>query len=79
MKVKPEHYNHIKEEILKVHSTALQQAYTMYNISHRGYCFDLLYRAKLSAWLCSNVYVYANDDHLYTAIKHILNEVNSCL
>lgn len=75
MKVKPEHYNHIKEEILKVHSTELQQAYTINNISHRGYCFDLLYRAKLSTWLCDNVYKYANDAHIYTAIKHILSGV----
>lgn len=75
MKVKPEHYNHIKEEILKVHSTALQQAYTINNISHRGYCFDLLYRAKLSTWLCDNVYNYANDAHIYTAVKRILKEV----
>lgn len=75
MKIKPEHYNYIKQEILKVHSSQLQQSYIDNKLNHKRYCFDLLYRAKLSPWLCDNVYKYANDNHIYTAVKHILNEV----
>jgi len=72
MKVKPEHVAHIAAAIKPLDTHELRKAYADGQLAARRYRFDLLYRAKLSPWLCDNVYKYANDDHLDTAVRHIL-------
>ena len=43
----------------------------------RRLCFDVLYATDLKdrqSVVIESIYVYANDDHLYTAVKHILTQ-----
>ena len=38
-------------------------------------CFDVMYRSELGSPTCftiDDIYKYANDDHIYTALKHII-------
>lgn len=73
MKITKEHYAHIEAEVNKV-IAADPNMYAMYQaagLTDQRYNWDLLYRAKLSTWLCDNVYKYANDDHVDTALKTI--------
>jgi hypothetical protein len=37
--------------------------------------WDLLHAARMSQWLCDNIYPYANDDHIDTALKAITAEL----
>lgn len=37
----------------------------------RRFCFDVAYKAGLSRFFVDYVYSYANDDHIYTALKSI--------
>lgn len=75
MKIKQCDYEYIKTAILQIHTPELYQDYLNQGLSFKRYCFDLLYRAKLSSWLCDTVYKYADDGHIYTAVKHILRSV----
>ena len=36
--------------------------------------WDVIYRAVPSAWICDNIYAYADDSHLDTALKRIMAE-----
>lgn len=87
MKIKPEHLQYMKAEIdatLATHGAdALVTAYSngeFHNADkvkdlQKRFCFDLLYGAGLASWVCDNVYSYANDDHLFTALKAICPKV----
>lgn len=41
----------------------------------KRFCFDLCYGAGLNSFICSELYQYMNDDHLYTALKRICPKV----
>lgn len=87
MKIKPEHLQYMKAEIdatLAIYGAdALVTAYSngeFHNADkvkdlQKRFCFDLLYCAGLVSWVCDNVYSYADDDHLFTALKAICPKV----
>jgi hypothetical protein len=37
--------------------------------------WDCLWSSVPSRWVCDNIYPYANDEHLDTALRRILKEV----
>ena len=39
------------------------------------FCFDLLYGTGLTSWVCSDLYPYLDDSHLYSALKSICPKV----
>ena len=77
MKMSTEHYNYIKSEITKLPRDQV--------LAHKELClgkdqpmrfrWDLLYAAKLSTWICDNLYSYLNDSHIDTALKSIVKEL----
>jgi len=84
MKIKAEHFEHIKtevEKILAIHNSQgeLVSAYESgeFSNSHktkdlqRRFCADIAYGAGLSKFFCDVIYPYANDDHIYTAMKKV--------
>lgn len=83
MKIKPEHFAHIKAAIdttiAKHGEAAIIAAYETGNIPRADkvknlqerLCFDLLHYSGLTPWVCDNIYTYANDDHLFTALRKI--------
>jgi len=80
MKIKPEHYSALKISIgalprplLLAHYERLKQDSRVKNL-HKRYCFDLSYAIK-GYDLISAIYEYADDTHLYTALKQIVKEL----
>lgn len=81
MKIKTEHYNYLLEAIKPLVPKA--QAHKEYLIKlnkpemdqKKRLRWDLLYATVLSSWICDNLYKYLNDDHIDTALKNIMIEL----
>ena len=71
MKIKPEHVEHMRTEMMKSGSTPTLASYTSRGLSEKRWRWDWCYRAGLTKWICDNIYPYANDEHLDTALRHI--------
>jgi hypothetical protein len=81
MKIKTEHYKEMLDVLSKVdkdaarkHKKELKKDARVKDIEKR-FRWDLLYAAKLSPWICDNLYPYLNDSHIDTALKSIVNEL----
>lgn len=81
MKIKTEHYKEMLNVLSKVdkdavrkHKEALKQDARVKDIEKR-FRWDLLYAAKLSPWICDNLYSYLDDSHIDTALKSIIKEL----
>jgi len=87
MKITQKHYDSLKTEIEKVTSKwnlavfkNAQEGLKYYEDNNIGkdhkmrFCFDCFYAIPYSwrDWFMPRFYKYANDDHLYTALKKIL-------
>jgi hypothetical protein len=81
MKITPEHKAIIKDYIrayVDKHNMTLGEivdAYEMQGLSERRMCFDLIYAAGLTRWVCLSIYPYANDDHLYSTTRRAVREL----
>lgn len=79
MKITAEHQTHILSEINAVldrSELTISQVVANYkerSLSMQRMRWDLLYAAKLSKWLCDNIYSYANDEHIDTVLRNITN------
>lgn len=81
MKIKTEHYKEMLNVLSKVdkdavrkHKESLKQDARVKDIEKR-FRWDLLYAAKLSPWICDNLYSYLDDSHIDTALKSIIKEL----
>ncbi len=84
MKITPEHYEHLRsrcELAAKTFDWSAEQVQRQIEIyraapevsdPEKRVRWNLLWAARLSQWLCENVYPYANDDHIDTALKQIM-------
>ena len=86
MKIKPEHYAHMfavirtltesKPEVVKAHVEAIRSGSDpRVKDAEKRIRWDLSYASGLSAYLCNNVYQYANDDHVDTALRSIVRDL----
>lgn len=82
MKIRLDHYLHIKMEIAKAVSKERAQTYKQFLISEGRYkcletrlIFDFAAMANLTTFVCDNIYPYANDDHLKTAYRRACIEL----
>jgi hypothetical protein len=76
MKMKKEHYEYMREAIQAI-ETKFPEAKKQYfeaGLSAKRYRWDVLYAAKLSAWVCDNLYSYLDDSHIDTALRHIISD-----
>jgi GH24 family phage-related lysozyme (muramidase) len=84
MKIKQEHFDHIKLAIdatLAIHNqnNKLAEEYEqglfpraeLTKDVQRRFCWDVMYGAGLSKFASDTLYSYLNDDHIYTALKAI--------
>ena len=86
MKTKQVHYDYMLKEIaaigidrIKAHreyiyNDALSEGSKIKDPDKR-FRWDLLFAAKLSTWLCDNVYTYADDNHIDTALRSIVKHL----
>lgn len=90
MKIKKEHFDHLKAEIdavlLKYNAdNKLVEEYQRGDYPRaeftkdvqRRFCFDLIYGAGLNKFVCDSLYPYLNDDHIYTALEAICPKVEA--
>lgn len=71
-KISGEHLAHLKAEIAPHDTAELRAAYKAANLTDKRYRWDLSYRAGLTSWICSNLYSYADDTHIDTALRSIV-------
>ena len=80
MKIKPEHYAHMRDAIKRAAPTINTRAHYVENRvgndPEKRYRWDLAYAAELSAWIGDNVYPYADDTHVDTALRSIVTDLN---
>ncbi len=88
MKIKPEHVKQMKDEILSSieASGGLSEVVRKYETGNFSlsdkvkdlntrFVWDMLWLAGLSGFLCENIYAYANDTHITTALKSFLPQI----
>ena len=80
MRIKPEHFGYMQNAIrAKAHMLPAMRE----SIRASGYIgdlekrvrWDMAYSAVGSKWMCDNIYPYANDDHIDTALRSIMKGI----
>ena len=82
MKIKPEHYATLKEAIrttLSQNPTS-HEVYRKEGFTEMRFRWDLLWASKvgeqtISRWISDTIYEYANDEHIDTALRRIVKEL----
>lgn len=78
MKIKPEHYKLMAEALAPlILNTAVRQSYTAAGYSDMRFRWDVLRASTIEGvrgitWIGDNLYPYMNDDHIDTALRHIM-------
>ena len=83
MKIKQEHYNHIKNAIMNCGTTINEQRLNILNSGKQPKDFykrlrwDMSYLANLTPYICANLYSYLDDTHIDTALRAIIKELDN--
>ena len=76
MKIKPEHYEHIRAALLKAPSTfPTVSEYEARGFTETRWQWDLAHAVGLTPYFCDTIYPYANDDHIQTALTKALDSI----
>ena len=80
MKIQAEHYNFMRAKLAPFKGQIEQFRQRIINEGKAGDAekrlrWNLAYLADLTWWLCENVYTYANDAHIDTALRSIMKEL----
>lgn len=83
MKIKTEHYQFMKDAIAGLHPDTVaylkQRAAEDSRVKDKAKLlrWDLLYISEAgSRWICDNIYPYADDNHIDTALRKIMRELD---
>lgn len=71
MKITVEHCDYIRTAICSGKKLYLQD-YLKLGLSEKRWRWDCLWAAGISQWVSDNIYPYANDEHIDSALKRIL-------
>lgn len=80
MKIKPEHYNHMKNAMAAIadkipdHRERIKDDPRVKDLDMR-LRWDWLYGAVPSSWVSTNLYPYMHDTHIDTALRAIVKEL----
>lgn len=77
MKIKAEHMEHMRVQMMKSGSPPTLNSYLNQGLTEKRWRYDWLWKAGLSKWICDNIYPYANDDHIDTALRYITRSIKS--
>lgn len=79
MKITNEHYTYMKEIIesamVNEKPFQLESEYKDQGLSPKRFRWDCAYAARLTPWICDNIYSYADDDHIDTALRSIMRDL----
>ena len=76
MKIKPAHYAHMKAEIGALSDEEKALCRPIEPNKEKLFRWNLCYRAGLTRYICDNVYSYADDTHIDTALRNIVKELS---
>ena len=80
MKIQPAHFTYVEKAIRGAISDKpldeLQARYRTQKLTPKRFRWDALYAATLSHWICDNLYPYMNDDHLDTALRQVMRNMD---
>lgn len=76
MRMKPEHRKHIADAVAPWDTPFHRERYAAAGHSDKRYRWDCLWAAKLSAWVCSTLYPYLNDEHIDTALRSLIKPLD---
>lgn len=82
MKITPKHYEHMKAamsaraDLIPAMREQLATDPRVKNAEMR-LRWDLFHDAGLTRWVCDNVYSYANDTHIDTALRSIMRDIEA--
>ena len=81
MKIEAQHYEHMRGAILSVFTQSkldtLRQSIKesgRFKDFDKRVRWDMLFLSLPAAWVCDNLYAYADDAHIDTALRKILAE-----
>jgi len=77
MKIKPEHFEHLRETVSKYNTDFHRSRYVAAGLTTRRFQWDLVRHAGLMPWLCDTLYKYLNDDHIQTALNRIIKPLET--
>lgn len=72
MKITPLHFDIMKTAIIEIDTPERRAQYFAQCTSLRAYQWYLVRAAGLLPFICDELYKYANDDHIQTALNRIV-------
>jgi hypothetical protein len=77
MKIKPAHFDVLRTAVAQLDTSFHRERYKAAELSDKRYRWDLLYHAQRKNivpehFVCDTLYIYANDDHLDTALRRLV-------
>lgn len=57
----------------------VKEMYRRSGKTEKRMCFDLSYSAGISTWIADNIYPYANDAHLLSALKKVVANLEKAI
>ena len=84
MKIKADHYEHMKQAIAAVWTKEKHEAHRKFIINEgkskdveMRLRWDWSYYAQLSSFVCDPLYTYLDDTHVDTALRAIIKELEA--
>ena len=71
VKIANQHYDHMKNMIQPLMVKVPYSVYQNKGLSGKRYRWDIARAAGLMAFICDELYVYLNDEHIDTALRNI--------
>jgi len=82
MKITHEHYAELKARIATIWTPEKNDAHRTFIINEgkskdveKRLRWDWSYYAKMSPWMCDNLYTYLDDTHIDTALKQVMRDL----
>lgn len=76
MKMLKEHYEELAKVVKAQDTPENRKEYKRRQLSNMRYRWDCLWRAKQERFMTETLYQYLNDDHIDTALRKIVPDLN---
>lgn len=80
MKMQRDHYEYLKRAIAchleNRDAPSIITYYKRDGLTPKRFRWDCTHGAKLSTWICDNLYGYLDDTHIDTALRSIMKDIH---
>jgi len=84
LKIHPEHYEVIKARFKELHDQIEPSSFAYWRkeyenegLSEKRFVWDLWWASGLSEFACDVLYEYMHDNHIYSAVRRIVKEIEA--